>query len=139
MLYTINTVLSKFGSIRGFRRLTSANTETIHRNVFLNPRITTEFYKGTDYETVGLYHVTDTQGVHLMRVLGTELSNMFGGKGYETEVYDDLRKETLSKVNAFLTENPQYRITGVRMEFEQSRGHLLIHNLYGTLQKKRFD
>lgn len=114
----------------------AVRTMTTIPATFLHPRATTEFYRGNEYDTIGLYHITDTQGVSAIREIGTGISNMFGMKGFENQIYDNLRKETLGRMSKFLGDNPDCMITCIRMDFNHGES-LLVHNLYGTLLKKK--
>ena len=103
-------------------------------NILYTPKMSTQQNTDPTYVEVGIVHYTDTQGINAVRQLGTSIANIFGGKGFDTSVYDDLRTESLTKVSGML--DSDCKISNLRMEFNHAHPELIVHHVYGTLLKK---
>jgi hypothetical protein len=113
-----------------------SNKTDIYNNILLNPKISTEPNTDSSYKTIGIIHYTDTQGIDVLREFGTEVMNVFGKKGFDNPVYDQLRNESLNKVINIIETNPNYKISNLRMEFSHVNVNLIVHHIYGTLLEK---
>lgn len=113
--------------------------DKVHRcfsiNVFNNPKLSTQPNTDPTYDESGIVHYTDTQGINIVRQLGTSITNIFGGKGFDTTVYDNLRTESLKNVEKLLDSNS--KISNLRMEFSHAHPELIVHHIYGTLLRKK--
>lgn len=114
----------------------SDNTN-IYNNILLNPKISTEQNTDPLYKSIGIIHYTDSQGINVLRELGTEIMNVFGEKGFDNPVYDQLRNESLKKIVNIINTNPDYKVCNLRMEFSHVNVNLIVHHVYGTLLERK--
>ena len=134
----IRTVLTR--SIKNVRMpvtmmpITMIPVTMMSTNIIHTSKMTTQQNMDDDYIEVGIVYYTDTQGINAIRQIGTSVVNMFGGKGFDTSVYDNLRTESLQNVLNLL-ENDN-KLCNVRMEFCHADQELIVHHIYGTLLKK---
>lgn len=114
-----------------------SNNTNIYNNILLNPKISTEPNSDSSYKSIGIIHYTDSQGIDILREFGTEIMNVFGKKGFDNPVYDQLRNESLKKIVEIINTNPDYKVCNLRMEFSHVNVNLIVHHVYGTLLKKQ--
>ena len=87
------------------------------------------------YRHVGLIHFTDAAGINIVRGVFTNVANVFGKKGFDNTIYDELRKTTLEKVQKLL--KPGQKICSCRMDFDVTPTNgMIFHHFYGTLYEK---
>lgn len=83
---------------------------------------------------VALLRPTSIQGINVGRKMGTHLSNIFGQAGFETGVYEALRKEAMRDIEGQMKEHDIKRISSFRIEYIETPSHV-IANCYGTALK----
>ena len=111
------------------------NKRLLTTNILYTQKITTQLNTDPAFTEIGIVHYTDTQGINIVRQFGTTVVNMFGGKGFDTSVYDSLRTESITKVDNMLDDD--HKICNMRMEFNHAHPDLIVHHIYGTLLKKQ--
>ena len=116
-------------------RLIKPFVRRMSTNILYTPKMSTQQNTDPAYIEVGIVHYTDTQGINIVRQFGTSITNIFGGKGFDTSVYDDLRTESLTKISQMLDSDS--KVANLRMEFSHAHPELIVHHVYGTLLKKK--
>ena len=86
------------------------------------------------YKSCGIITSTSIQGINVGRKMGTHLSNIFGQAGFETGVYEALRKEAMRDIEGQMKEHDIKRISSFRIEYIETPSHV-IANCYGTALK----
>lgn len=117
-----------------FRNTNKFNIKFMSTNVLKTTKMSTQPNTDKKYVEVGIVHYTNTQGINVLRQVGTELMTLFGGKGFDTSVYDYLRDESVKHVNDMLNDNQ--KVCNMRMEFSHAHPDLIVHHIYGTLLEK---
>ena len=87
------------------------------------------------YKEIGVIHLTDSMAINAVRGIATGIANMFGSKGFDNSVIDNLRNKTLTTLKTMI--NANQKVCNLRMELERSDPALILHNIYGTLLEKR--
>jgi hypothetical protein len=103
--------------------------------VMKTTKISTQPNNDPSYTEIGLVHLSDSRGINAIRGTITAFSNLFGARGFDNRIYDDLRMSTLDKLKASLEDDQ--KICNLRMDFENPMPDLLYHHVYGTLLQKR--
>lgn len=127
---------NKFKILSTCKKLEQLRKISYENNILLNSKISTEPNLDSNYKNIGMIHITDSKGINVIRI-GTEIMNIFGNKGFDNQIYDELRNESLHKINNFVNSNPNYKISNLRMEFSHANVNLLVHHVYGTLLEKK--
>ena len=104
--------------------------------IFMADNISTQPNTDSSYKEVGILHVTDSTAVNIIRGIATNVSNLFGDKGFDNPLIDDLRNSTLEKVKQMIKEDQ--KVCNLRMEIE-AHPKLIFHHVYGTLLSKKID
>ncbi len=102
--------------------------------IYKTHKISTDPNIDPNYKKVGIVHYSDSAGINLVRGFATGIANVFGSKGFDNTIYDILRKKTLEKISALLTDNQI--ICSCRMEFDVATPSTVFHHFYGTLYEK---
>jgi hypothetical protein len=132
-----STRVNKFKILSTYKKLEQIRKISYENNILLNSKISTEPNLDPSYKNIGMIHITDSRGINVIREIGTEIMNIFGNKGFDNQIYDELRNESLDKINNFVNSNPNYKISNLRMEFSHVNVNLLVHHVYGTLLEKK--
>jgi hypothetical protein len=105
--------------------------------IYKTTQISTDRNIDPNYKKIGIVHYSDSAGINIAREFGTGLYNVFGARGFDNKIHDNLRKSTLDKIKGLLTENQI--ICSCRMEFDVKTVSttMIIHHFYGTLYEKR--
>ena len=106
----------------------------INNFIFPSKNISTQQNFDSNYEEVGVVHVTDSTAINAIRGAVTGIANFFGSKGFDNSVYDIARNSELKKLTSQITSNQ--KISNLRMEASFDQTLVFIH-LYGTLLQKR--
>ena len=106
----------------------------INNFIFPSKNISTQQNYDSNYEEVGVVHVTDSTAINAIRGAVTGIANFFGSKGFDNSVYDIARNSALKKLTSQITANQ--KISNLRMEASFDQTLVFIH-LYGTLLQKR--
>lgn len=103
--------------------------------VFDSTKLSTQLNSDPSYVESGLIHVSESRAINIVRGVFTDVTNLFGAKGFDNKIYDLLRKETLEKLTKLLSEDE--KVCNLRLEFDNPTPALLFHHAYGTLLKKK--
>lgn len=102
--------------------------------IFLHDNITVESNRNKSYKSIGIIHITDSTAVNFVRQGATNVANIFGRKGFDNTIYDNLRNSGLEKLKQQI--NSDQKVCSLRMDFENTlEGTIFIH-IYGTLLQK---
>ena len=101
--------------------------------IYKSTQISTQPNTDTDYQEMGVIHVTDSSPINAARGLATGVANFFGSKGYDNTVFDFARNDALSKMSEQLTSSQ--KVCNLRMEVSNDANLVFVH-LYGTLLEK---
>ena len=112
---------------RKTRKLRGGNEQLF---IFSSNKISTDPNTDQNYMSKGIVHITESVGISALRTFATGLTGAFGGKGYDTTIFDKVRNDALKKLNGLL--NNKQKICGLRMEFTMETNIIFVH-LCGTL------
>jgi len=101
--------------------------------IYKSTQISTQPNTDTDYQEIGVIHVTDSSPINAARGLATDVANFFGSKGYDNTVFDFARNDALEKMSEQLTASQ--KVCNLRMEVSNDTNLVFVH-LYGTLLDK---
>jgi uncharacterized protein YbjQ (UPF0145 family) len=106
---------------------------------FPTKNISTQENKDSDYEEVGIIHITDTLGVNAIREGATSFFNIFGQKGFDNSRYDVVRNEVLKLMVEEMKKQNIDRVCNVRMDASPGSEYnsMIIANIYGTALRKK--
>jgi type IV secretory pathway VirB6-like protein len=110
------------------------NKSNTNNFIFPSKKISTQHNFDSNYEEIGIVHVTESTAINAIRGVVTGLANIFGSKGFENSVYDIARNSALQKLTNQITANQ--KISNLRMEASFDQSLVFIH-LYGTLLEKK--
>ena len=86
----------------------------------------------TGYKQIGIIHMSESAGINAVRQFGTNLSNMFGSKGFDNFIYDKLRNQTFKKLISMIS--PTNKVFNIRIDIEtNSKDTGIFLHLYGDL------
>ena len=102
----------------------------INNFIFSSKKISTQQNSDSNYEEIGIVHVTESTAINVIRGAVTGFANFFGSKGFENSVYDIARNNALEKLTKQIKDNQ--KISNLRMEASFDQTLVFIH-LYGTL------
>ena len=109
---------------------------SLDNNVFMTKQISMDTNRERAFRPVGVVHYSESMAINALRDVGTGVMNMFGQKGFDNTIYDQLRTITLKTVQGLL--KPNQKVCSSRMEFENDpAGGLIYHHFYGTLFERR--
>ena len=101
--------------------------------IYKSTQISTQPNTDTDYQEIGVIHVTDSSPINAARGLATGVANFFGSKGFDNTVFDFARNDALEKMSEQLTASQ--KVCNLRMEVSNDTNLVFVH-LYGTLLDK---
>ena len=116
------------------RNKKGGSDNNINNFIFPSKKISTQQNSDSNYEEIGIVHVTESTAINAIRGAVTDFANFFGSKGFENSVYDIARNSALQKLTNQITANQ--KISNLRMEASFDQSLVFIH-LYGTLLQKK--
>lgn len=108
--------------------------DSVDKFIFTTKNISSQQNMDTNYEEIGLVHLTDSTAINIVRNFATGVTNVFGVKGFDNAVYDYARNSALQKIQQKINENQ--KISNLRMEVSFDNTLVFVH-LYGTLLQKK--
>jgi len=102
--------------------------------IFSSAQISTQPNTDTDYQEIGVIHVTESAAVNVVRGAATDFVGIFGNKGFDNTVFDVARNDGLTKILGMLKLNQ--KVCNLRMDAESSNPSLFFVHFYGTLLEK---
>lgn len=103
----------------------------VSKFVFNSANISTQLNADPAFKEVGVIHISDSAAINALRDAATGFTNMFGLKGFDNTIVDDLRNNTLRQLQSII--KPNQKVCNLRMEVEFKEPALIFHHVYGTL------
>lgn len=101
--------------------------------IFRTDRISTEPNTDNTYKEIGIIHLSESIAINAARGFVTGVANLFGKKGFENIIYDNLRNDALKLLQEKITSTQ--KISNLRMEIDRYLDLIYVH-IYGTLLEK---
>ena len=128
---TRTTRKNKTKTARRYSRTRGGLDVKNNRNeIFSSPKLSTQPCNNPNYRRIGIVHLSDSVGVNFLRNNATELFNVFGAKGFDNSIYDQLRNTCFRKLAQSINDNQQ--ICNIRVDIERDASLIYMH-VYGTL------
>jgi hypothetical protein len=103
--------------------------------IFSSKQLSTQSNTDTEYEEVGIIHITDSAAINALREAGTGVMNFFGSKGFDNVVFDTCRNSALQKLMEQV--EPNQKVCNLRMTVDNVDPKLIFVHIYGTLLQKK--
>jgi hypothetical protein len=101
--------------------------------IFMTDKISTQPCNDSNYKEIGIIHLSDSMALNMLRNAATGVFNVFGQKGFDNSIYDQLRNGCFTKMNDLLKDGQ--RVCNLRVDIERDEALIYMH-LYGTLLEK---
>lgn len=112
----------------------------VNEYLFMTTNISTQPNIDPMYEEIGIIHQTETAGINIIRGVATDLANVFGAKGIDTKIYDELRNTLLDKIEKQLNQMKNsgltLKVSNLRMDIDIQEAQLIM-TAYGTLMSQK--
>jgi uncharacterized protein YbjQ (UPF0145 family) len=105
-----------------------------HVSYFKNESISADPNMSPEYKSSGVITSTSIKAINMVRKFGTNLFNGVGQNGFELTIYEELRKEAITKLLSEMQNHGIDRISSLRIEYTETPSHL-VANCYGTALK----
>jgi len=102
--------------------------------IFKSDKISTQPCNDPEYKEIGIIHMSDSIAINLLRDATSDLFNVFGAKGFDNSIYDQLRNTCFQKLQDSITANQ--KICNVRIDIERDKSLIYMH-VYGTLLENK--
>ena len=113
------------------------NSEVVNASkdeIFKSDKISTQPCNNRKYKEIGIIHMSESIAVNLVRDATSDLFNVFGAKGFDNSIYDQLRNTCFQKLQDSITANQ--KICNVRVDIERDKSLIFMH-VYGTLMENK--
>lgn len=87
------------------------------------------------YYQICIIHFTDSGAVNFTQLFATEVTYVFGNKGFDNLVYDKMRNDVLLSVQSKIQKHQ--KACNIRMDFDNSITNTIFIHIYGTLYQKK--
>ena len=77
-----------------------------------------------------IVHVTEATGINVVRGIGTGFANLFGKKGFESTLYDNVKTNAFKKLYQQVPD--KYSVGNIKMDIETTQSTIFCH-LIGTV------
>ena len=111
----------------------SNNTNT-NINIINNRRFTTGKPTYKNMISKGLVHITEAVGINIARDIGSGFANLFGSAGFESTLYDEVKKKAFDKLSSMMT-NKKLHVGNIKIDIETDKSTIFCH-LVGTIYMK---
>ena len=108
-------------------------TDVSSTEIFMTDKISTQPCNDSNYKEIGIIHLSDSMALNMLRNAATGVFNVFGQKGFDNSIYDQLRNGCFAKMNDLLKDGQ--RVCNLRVDIERDEALIYMH-LYGTLLEK---
>ena len=113
----------------------------VNEYLFMTTNISTQPNIDPMYEEIGIIHQTETAAINLLRGAVTNFANVFGAKGIDTKIYDELRNTLLDKIEKQVKEISDkskltLKVSNLRMDIDIQEAQLIM-TAYGTLMSQK--
>jgi len=112
----------------------SNNTNT-NINIINNRRFTTGKPTYKNMISKGLVHITEAVGINIARDIGSGFANLFGSAGFESTLYDEVKKKAFDKLSSMMT-NKKLHVGNIKIDIETDKSTIFCH-LVGTIYMKQ--
>lgn len=112
----------------------SNNTNT-NINIINNRRFTTGKPTYKNMISKGLVHITEAVGINIARDIGSGFANLFGSAGFESTLYDEVKKKAFDKLSSMMT-NKKLHVGNIKIDIETDKSTIFCH-LVGTIYMKK--
>lgn len=102
-----------------------------YNNIINNQRFSTSKPQNTNMISKGIVHVTESVGINVARGIGTGFANLFGKSGFETTLYDEVKKKAFDKLSSMISD-PSFFVGNIKMDIETTQNTIFCH-LIGTI------
>ena len=100
-------------------------------NIINNKRFSTSNPHNKNMVSKGVVHVTEAVGINMARGIGTGIANLFGNSGFESALYNDVKKKAFDKLSSMLSD-PSFFVGNIKMDIETTQNTIFCH-LIGTI------
>tara|TARA_B100001142_G_C14045914_1_gene543913 strand:+ start:246 stop:629 length:384 start_codon:yes stop_codon:yes gene_type:complete len=83
----------------------------------------------------GLVHITEAVGVNIARDFGSGLANLFGSAGFESKLYDEVKKKAFDKL-IYMMSDEKLHVCNIKIDIETDKNTIFCH-LVGTIYMKQ--
>lgn len=102
--------------------------------VFSSTQISTQPNIDPSYKEIGIIHFTDSGSVNALRELATGIVNIFGQKGFDNIIYDNLRNKALAEFSKKIGQNQ--KVSNMHIDIENTAMDTIFIHIYGTLLQR---
>lgn len=104
-------------------------------SIFTTTRISMAGNTDPEYNEIGIIHTSQPGSVNIAREFMTDVANIFGRKGFDRTIYDQIRKKALENLENLLKENQ--KICNLKIDVENVKANSLFFiHLHGMLLEK---
>lgn len=100
-------------------------------NIINNNRFSTSKPTYQNMVSKGIVHVTEAVGINVAREIGTSFANLFGRSGFESKLYDEVKKKAFDKLS-YMMSDPTFHVGNIKMDIETTQNTIFCH-LIGTI------
>jgi uncharacterized protein YbjQ (UPF0145 family) len=105
--------------------------QTIEKEFFDNPDITTHCVNDSNLKPVGTVHLTSVVGINILREYVTGVKNLVGLKATIDENMHILRNQIMIEIEKIMKKKKINKVCGIQIAFTKDKGTLLL-NAFGT-------
>jgi hypothetical protein len=105
--------IKKTNKLKQFKTKSISNNQKGGNNIISNinfieaPNISTQENYDKDYYEVGIFHITDSEGMNWVKSATTAVGNFFGRKGFNNDTYNIIRQRILEELQTKLKDKQQ--------------------------------
>ena len=103
-------------------------------NIINNRRFTTGKPTYKNMISKGIVHITEAVGVNIARDIGSGFANLFGSAGFESTLYDEVKKKAFDKLLEMMSNKKMY-VGNIKLDIETDKNTIFCH-LIGTIYMK---
>ena len=82
----------------------------------------------------GIVHITEAVGINVAREIGSGFANFFGSEGFESTLYDEVKKKSFDKLSDMMS-NKKLHVGNIKIDIETDKNTIFCH-LVGTIYIK---
>ena len=83
----------------------------------------------------GIVYITEAVGINVAREIGGQFANFFGEEGFESTLYDEVKKKAFDKLDRMVSNNKLY-VCNIKIDIETDKNTIFCH-LVGTIYMKK--
>ena len=104
-------------------------------SIFLTKNISISDNTDPEYHEIGIIHISEPGSVNIAREFITDVANVFGKKGFDRTIYDQIRKKALLNLENLIKDNQKVCNLKIDVENVKANSLFFIH-LHGMLLEK---